>query len=261
MRTHSIQRLAAVESNLSPKAIVLAWMAEAQQYDDMGAYVQALVAGPTIQMPLDILIKAAIDNASVRTRGQSAQVAADARTRDVRAVVYRFFLVHQSCVLTEAAIDRAGLIYCSLVATVGGYFLGTKSDRPPLERLERLREMAIRQVTSLLALQAARERISSQHFDGRSLLFPGMEREWSSHVSDAQMLCVMILRLAELDAGIPIDVAETEPSEAQIGRQVVAHVDAARVKTYDLLDDGPRLREALRAWLLPEPVASLGRTP
>ena len=88
-----------------------------------------------------------------------------------------------------------------------------------------------------------------------------MEREWSSHVSDAQMLCVMILRLAELDAGIPIDVAETEPSEAQIGRQVVAHVDAARVKTYDLLDDGPRLREALRAWLLPEPVASLGRTP
>lgn len=256
--TTAAQRLAAVESGLGPKAIVLAWMADAMRYDDMGPYVDSLIAGPTIQMPLDVLIEAAIDSAATRTRGQSAQAAADVRARDIRSVVYRFFLLHQSWVLTKTAIDRDAMIYCALVATVGGYFLGTKSERAPVERIERLRDTALRQVTTLLALQVARERIARQHFDGRSMLFPGMERDWSSRVVDSQKLCMMILRLAELDAGIPIDDAQTEPTEAQIERQVALHVDAARVKTYDLLDDGPRLREALRVWLSPAPVDGFG---
>jgi hypothetical protein len=256
--TTTAKRLSAVETSLGPKALVLNWLAEAQQYDEMGEYVQAQIARLTIQMPLDRLIEAAIENAAARTRGQSAQAAQDARTRDVRSVVYRFFLVSEAWQLTEAAIDRDELMYCAAVASMGGHLLGVKTVVPPLERLESLRDRTLRQVTRLLALQVARERIARQHFDGRGLLLPGVDRRWSSRVHDTQLLRVMVLRLAELDGVAPIDDSETEPTEELVAQQIAAHVDAARVKTYDALGDGPRLREALRKWVLPGP--SVART-
>lgn len=254
--TERSRRIAAIETGLSPKAIVLAWLAEAQQYEGLDTYLEAELNERPTRMPLDHLLEATIRSVEARTRGASQKDARDAREHDLRAVAFRFFLIHQSWILTHSALDRERLIYGTL-ACMGVLHL-TDNDELPLDspladRSGTLRKLAVSRVTELHGLELARERISARYLDGRSILLPGMERDWAKQVHDCEELAVMAIRLAELDGRRPLEPEGLEPSEALIVRRVADHVDAAKVKTYDLLGDEVRLRKALRIWIGPSP--------
>ena len=70
--TERSRRLATLEAKLGPKALVLDWLAEAQQYDDLNTYFRAQLDERPTKMPLDRLIEAAIDHAASRTRRRAS---------------------------------------------------------------------------------------------------------------------------------------------------------------------------------------------
>ena len=108
------RRLAKLEGALSPKAATLLWLAEAQQFGSLHAYVAWLIDQPISVAPLERVPAQARAAALEVMRGQPREAVREAAHQAVRDAIFLVELVLKLNVVAEETIKVEGLRYAAL---------------------------------------------------------------------------------------------------------------------------------------------------
>ena len=108
------RRLAKLECALSPKTATMLWLAEAQQFGSLPAYVDSLIDQPISVAPLERVPAQARAAALEAMRGQPREAALEAAHRAVRDAIFLVELVLKLNLAAEETIRILGLRYAAL---------------------------------------------------------------------------------------------------------------------------------------------------
>ena len=108
------RRLAKLEGALSPKAATLLWLAEAQEFGSLPAYVEWLIDQPISADPLERVPAQARASALEAMRGQPREAVREAAHRAVRDAIFGVELVLKLNVVAEEAMRLSRLRYAAL---------------------------------------------------------------------------------------------------------------------------------------------------
>ncbi|MDR3633578.1 MAG: hypothetical protein P4L84_07060 [Isosphaeraceae bacterium] len=255
------RRLAKLESTLSPKAATMLWLAEAQQFGSLPAYVAWLIDQPVSAAPLERVPAQARAGAIEAMRRQPREIVQEAAHGAARDAV---FLVELVLKLNSEAEERTtiqGLRYV-------GLFWEMRAIRSEAELVRRSRSRAGRTISSLAkhwqawceataalltglhTSEEARLLLERRYLDGHPALFPDAIEDWGR-------LQARVERLASLGDALPPLMegrrrgprsAEIEPpaldldalrARAQLDAPTLAArlVDEARAAALDVLGD------------------------
>jgi hypothetical protein len=250
------RRLAKVEASLSPSALVVRWLAEAQAFDDFTAYTRSLVEVEWPVFPLDRLAQEAKSNATQHVRGRPREEAEAAINRSIVETVFRFQLVLRINILSYEFLDREGLVQALLSAHLA---LAIEAEdrhpeRPTLP-IARFRDLLIGRVNELHAIETARLEVERRYLDGVTALFPAQQSAWDTQRSESEREAVIAMRLAEFDGAEPPADDDASAVKARVAQLVADHVEPARLKAYDELGDGRRALNIAVRWLRPKILA------
>src|SRR5664280_2454678 len=110
------RRVAAIETALSPTQLVVAWLAEAHTFGDVGSYVASLLAQEPPVSPLDRLVRQAERGARAANRGKRDDMVQAAVRSALRETVFRFELIVRINVTARELLERESLIDAALAA-------------------------------------------------------------------------------------------------------------------------------------------------
>ena len=108
------RRLAKLEGALSPKAATLLWLAEAQEFGSLPAYVEWLIDQPISADPLERVPAQARASALEAMRGQPREAVREAAHRAVRDAIFGVELVLKLNVAAEETMRLSRLRYAAL---------------------------------------------------------------------------------------------------------------------------------------------------
>jgi hypothetical protein len=242
------RRLSALEASSDSTGRVVRWLAEAHDYDSLEAYVDRSLADGPECLPLNRLPREAI--AAIRARRGPRSQDIDSEIQNcLRGLLFRLHLVFRIIERTAEDVQREELIHIAMTAHIGLTLELNADERRPTFKLPVLRDLLMKQVTEMLALQEARQRAEIQYLAGTSSLFPDGARRWDAVLHDMQTSAVLADRLVELDGGQTIDAERTIPTEDRIDAWLADLVEVARIKTLDDLGEGPAAFDRTRRWL------------
>jgi hypothetical protein len=177
------RRLAKLEGALSPKAATLLWLAEAQQFGSLPAYVNWLIDQPISVAPLERVPTQARAGVLEALRGQPREAVQEATHQAVRDAVFLVELVLKLNLAAEETIRIEGLRYAALFwemraisaeaqLETGGPSRGTRAGRDA--RWTAWRVAAASLIGDLHAAEEARARLERRYLDSVSTLFPDL---------------------------------------------------------------------------------------
>ena len=205
-------RLAKLEGALSPKAATLLWLAEAQQFGSLPAYVDWLIDQPMSAAPLERVPMQARAGAIEALRGHPREAVRDAAHGAVRDAIFFVELVLRLNVAAEEAIQLLGLRYAALFwemraisaeaqLETAGPSRATSSRRTA--RWAAWRAGVVSLTGSLYAAEVAREQLECRYLEGTPTLFPDLAADWQRLREQAE-------RLAGLGDVVPVTAGRVE---------------------------------------------------
>lgn len=260
--TTTERRLAAVEASMTPTQLVLRWLDEAQRYDDFTTYTRSLLdAGPDA-FPMDRLAREAKECARTQSRSKPREDAEQAVRRAIIETIFRVQLVLQINVVSQAFLDREGLVQAALSAHLG-LVVDRPADRAEVKHLlgvAQIRDLLLGRVAELHAHDTARTSVEARYLDGVPADFPAARRAWAEQRSRSETMAVVALRIAELDGAEPAPADDPVALEARAEQLSADLVEPARSKAFDELGDGRRAMTVAVRWLRPKLGAAEGPT-
>jgi hypothetical protein len=259
------RRLAKLEASRSPTDVVLAWLAEAQEWPTVPAYLATLVDLPPEAWPLGRLAEGVEASVRASTEGTPDEVWQAVRW----AVGDAWFLLELVLALNLAARqirDIEGLRWALLTKWLG--LLAAEAELAERTRLgdpahaareaQDWRDLLAFSLTTLSSEDAARVTLERRYFDGQPVLFPALAREWADLVERLEWLVAHADRLPELRAagedGLGLEVLRAGAAEGALARASEL-IDSARIEALTMLGERERAA-AIIEQRLSAPVAS-----
>ena len=245
------RRLANVELALTPTQLVVRWLTEIHQFEEMTAYMRWLVDRPPTDFPMDRLAREARESARARSRRQPGKELDEVVRRTVVETLFRVQLVIEINVRSADCLDRQALIHAALAATMALHF--NVPDAPmrgtALERVVENRDLLLRHVFELHAFEAARDAVEARYLGGTPADFPAARRAWDQQIDLSERSAVLSVRGAELDGGDPPPGDDPVAFESRVATLSANFVQPARSKTYSELGDGWKAHAVAKSWL------------
>ena len=249
------RRLARLEGALSPKGATLLWLAEAQQFPTLSAYVGWLIDQPEEAAPLWRVPEQAETAIRAVMRGQPREAVQGAVRQTIRDAVFLVELVIRLNLAAEEAIRIEGLRYAALFwemraltaeAELEGGADGPGARRPVARRAAAWRAAVADWLMSLSVADEARLLLERRYLDGHGVLFPALARDWDSLRETCMRLAALADALLALGDGrsrtrSPQNLSSRRSaigSRAQA--QAACLADTAREAALDLLGDTER---------------------
>jgi hypothetical protein len=246
------RKLAKLEGALSPKAATLLWLAEAQQFGSLPAYVDWLIDQPISAAPLE-RVRAQVRAAALEAlRGLPREVVRASSHQAVRDAIFLVELVLKLNSAAEEATRIEGLRYAALFwemraltaeAELARGADGAAGRRPIARRAAAWRAAVTDWLTNLAVAEEARLLLERRYLDGRGVLFPDLGRDWDT-------LRETGMRLAGLADALPAlrdDRARRRSAQnlaprrsaaaSRAAAQAACIADTARAAALDLLGD------------------------
>ena len=269
------RRLAKVEASLSPRAAVLRWLAEAQQFPSLVDFTRSIIDLPVSAAPLTQIgesVEAAVRSAM---KGEPRQVVESAVRRAVGDAVFLLALVLK---LNGAALEVArleGLRAAALSLWIGALLGGPRAaDRQTRQRqsdLDRERQSMWKQwnrvldniVAEVRAEEEARGALERRYFDDQPILFTDATEAWAGLRDQVDRLIALaeLLPVAMRAAGSPTDERATDSLAEQVADPAESRAailaDHARVTAFELLGDRPRAVAIMERRLRAVPTAAV----
>jgi len=181
------RRLAKLEGALSPKAATLLWLAEAQQFGSLPAYVAWLIDQPISAAPLERVPMQARAAAVGAMRGQPRDAVREAAHHAVRDAIFLVELVLKLNVAAEQTIRIEGLRYAVLFWEMQAISAeaqletaspsrGTSGGRNT--RWTAWRAAVASLIGSLCAAEGARALLGRRYLESTPTLFPDVAAGW-----------------------------------------------------------------------------------
>jgi hypothetical protein len=251
------RRLAKLESALSPKAATLLWLAEAQQFGSVPAYVDWLIGQPISAAPLERVPAQARAAAVEALRGQPQEVLREAAHQAVRDAIFLVELVLRLNSVAEEMTRLLGLRYAALFWERRAISAEAQLATPRTSRGTRggrtarwvaWRAAVENMIGSLYAAEATRAHLERRYLEGTPTLFPDLAAEWLRLHEQAE-------QLTGLGDGVGVPAGRVEGGrhrrrQAQLDlrqlraaalrrapEEAASLVDAARAETLDALGD------------------------
>ena len=256
MTTVADRRLAKLESSLSPREAVLAWLVEAQQFPTMEDHARSIAELPVEAAPLSVIGQRVEASVRASMKGQPQDDVRDAVRRAVGDGAFLFTLVLQINVqaLEFAKVEglRAAAVFFWMGSILGGPRAADLSPEAwEIHRQELDRCWASwRTVVDRLSLDVrveneARARLERRYFGGRDVFFADVGQAWAEHVNQVERLSALAetmastggpkARLRRSSANGP-SVSMTE----RVAGRVTRLADDARVRAYEIMGDRER---------------------
>jgi hypothetical protein len=181
------RRLAKLEAALSPKAATLLWLAEAQQFGSLPAYVAWLIDQPISTAPLERVPGKARAAALEALRGQPREVVREAAHQAVRDAIFLVELVLKVNVAAEETIRIGGLRYAALFWEMRAISAEAQLEATGPSRGTRGRHDArwtawrmavVSLIGDLYAAEEARAHLERRYLEGMVTLFPDLASDW-----------------------------------------------------------------------------------
>jgi hypothetical protein len=245
------RRLAKLEGALSPKAATLLWLAEAQEFGSLEAYVDWLIDQPISAAPLELVPEQSERAARAAMRGQPREAVREAAHRAVRDAV---FLVELVTRLNLAAVEVSrieGLRYAVLYwqmralsaeASLSGDAASRQVKSASTSRWRTWCTDVAGLVTRLHAAEEARAHLERQYLDGHPALFPDTIEDGARLREGAERLAGLGDSLSPLIEGgrrrKTVDLAGLRTAARKDAPTLTAQlVDEVRLATLDVLGD------------------------
>jgi hypothetical protein len=252
-----VQRVAALETSLSPTQLVLRWLDEAHAFGDLESYARAqLLESDASEPPLDRLYREAHSGTRASLRGKRPEVVDAAIRRALRETVFRFDLVMRILVTTHELVEREGLIDAALSAhlallTSEGRAARRRDATYP-DRFATLRGLLLFRLAELRAAQEARAIVEARYLAGHTALFPDAVRAWSEQLRSTETIAKLACRLAELDGVPPAEPPDPDAASVHVTELVADLVEPAKTTALEKLDEGRQALAIATAWLRPK---------
>jgi hypothetical protein len=216
------RRLAKLEGALSPLASTLLWLAEAQQFGSLPAYVAWLVDQPISAAPLERVPAQARAGALEAMRGQPREAVRDAAHRAVRDAVFLVELVLRLNSMADETIRIESLRYAALfweMRAIGaegelarrGRSRSDRSGSSFADRWQAWCSATVAFLTGIHAAEEARVLLEGRYLDGHPALFPEAIEDWVRLQESAERLASLVGPLPLLPA-----VRRRAPRSAEI---------------------------------------------
>jgi hypothetical protein len=258
------RRLAKLEGALSPKAATLLWLAEAQEFGSLPAYVNWLLEQPISAAPLERVPAQARAGAVEALRGQPREVAREAAHQAVRDATFGVELVLRLNSVAEEMIRIEGLRYAAFFWEMRALSAEaalarrnrSRADRsaPSLvDRWQAWRTAIATLLTEIYAAEEARMLLERRYLDGHLALFPDATADWERLRERAERLASLddvlrpliegrrpALRSAEIKPTSPDLDALRSGARAQASALAARLVEEAQAATLGVLGDAAR---------------------
>jgi len=253
------RRLAKLKGALSPKAATLLWLAEAQEFGSLPAYVDWLIDQPISAAPLERVPEQARAAALEALRGQPRDVVREAAHQAVRDAIFLVELVLRLNSVAEETIRIEGLRYAvffwemraiSAEAALArrNRSRAGRSGSNLAERWQAWCTATAALLTGIYAAEEARLLLERRYLDGHPALFPDAIADWRRLQENAERLASLGDTLRPLMEGrrraprsAKVEAPDLDPdalrSVARTRARAVASglVDEARAVTLDVL--------------------------
>ena len=208
------RRLIKLEGALSPKAATLLWLAEAQEFGSLPAYVNWLIDQPISAAPLERVPEQARAAAVESMRGQPREAVQEASRGAVRDGLFLVELVLRLNAVAEETIRMEGLRYAI-------FFWEMRALTAEAALARRSRSRVARSTSSLAehwqawcegstglligiyAAEEARLLLERRYLDGHPALFPEAVEDWARLLEQAERLVGLGDALRPLMVGTP----------------------------------------------------------
>ena len=251
------RRLAKLEGALSPKAATLLWLAEAQQFGSLPAYVAWLIDQPISAAPLERVPTQAQAGALDAMRGQPREAVREAAHRAIRDAVFLVELVLKVNVAAEDTIRIAGLRYAALFWEMRAIGAEAQLETAATGRRTRGRHASpwatwraavASLVGDLYVADEARVHLERRYLEGTSTLFPDLAAVWQRLRQEIERLAGLgnVVRVTSATVGggrhrpgrPRIDLRQLHAAARhRASEEGATLVDAARAATLDALGD------------------------
>ena len=266
MTSAADRRLAKLESSLSPTEAVLAWLADAQQFQNIDDQARAIARLPVEAAPLSVIGQRIESSVRAAMKGQPADNVRDAVRRAVGDGAFLFSLVLQINAQTFEMAKVEGLRAAAMFFWMGSLLGGPRAeDLPPAEGKVYRQELAEcwaswRSVVDRLSLDVqveneARARLEKSYFGGHDVFFRDVAEAWSSHVDAVERLAglaeAMLLpgkpRGRRRDPGASVSMV---PFEERVAYRAQTLADDARVRAFEIMGERERAAAIMERRLL-----------
>ena len=259
------RRLASVELALRPLEAVVAWLAEAQGFSDIGDYARQIAQLPIEAAPMTVIGRRV--DAAIRAdlKGRSRQEIEDGVYHATRNAVFLFVLAFQvnndAWELARHEGLRASAVFYWMGCLLGG---PREDDLEPDEWTDHQHELEAcwaswlsvvdRLEGGVAATNEARALLAERHYAGRELLFADAAQGWADHVESVGNL----RRLADSIAAVWPAAAEKAHALSEAGPTLEERIedkvswltDLAKAKALEMLGDRLRAAEVMEHRLL-----------
>jgi hypothetical protein len=246
------RRLAKLEGALSPKAATLLWLAEAQQFASLPAYVDWLIDQPISAAPLERVPAQARAGALEALRGQPREAVREAAHGAVRDAIFLVELVVRLNLTAEETIRIEGLRHAALFWEMRALTAEAELDRgtdgaggrrPIARRAAAWRAAVTDWLTNVAAAEEARLLLERRYLDSHRVLFPDLGRDWETLRETGARLAALADVLPALGEGRSRSrgLHNLSPSRTAVADRAAAQAaglaDTAREAALDLLGD------------------------
>jgi hypothetical protein len=246
------RRVAAIEVTLSPRQLVLRWLAEAHAFGDIESYVASLLAEPSSAAPLDRLAREAAHGARTSMRGKRPELVDAAVRSALRETVFRFELVMRINVTAHEVLEKEQLLdalFAAHLALLASEDEKGRAEPTYQERFATVGRLVALRVGELAAAQEARAIVQGRYLDGHDALYPQSARAWDAQVQSTKDIADMAVRLAELDGVPPAVPRDPEALSRRTAELVADLVEPAKADALDKLGEGRQALSIARDWV------------
>ena len=263
------RRVAKLEGSLYPREVVLAWLAEAQQFPTIDAQARSIADQPIEAAPLSVIsahVEAAVREA-MKGRPRDDVTAAIRRAVGDAVSLFCLVLVLNAQAHETARVEglRAAAVFWWMSALLGGPPAPATTDEDVQERHDawRLWRSVVDRITTDVRVETeARGSLERRYLAGHDVLFADTATAWAGHVD----LVARLGGMAEVIEGAePAKPTRRKPGrrgsgaafEAQVEGRASHLADDARVRAYELLGQRERAVAIMERRLKAEPPPEL----
>lgn len=267
MTTAADRRLAKLESALSPREAVLAWLVDAQQFATLEDHARSIAELPVEAAPLSVIGERVEASVRASMKGQPRDAIETAVRRAVGDGVFLFTLVLQINGQTLEFARLEGLRATAAFFWMGSILGGPRAaDLPPDEARTYDRELTdawaqwravVDRLSSDVQVEGeARAALERRFFGDHDVFFADASQAWAEHVDLVERLAGLAEAMAS--TGKPPTrrgrdrSAVTGSVDALVAARTTRLADDARVRAFELLGDRPRAVAIMERRLLAE---------